>query len=99
MTYRGRIEKGVVVLEPGANLPEGAEIAVVLAENRASSQEGEATIGQKLAALGRSLEGKPCDLPTGSGGAARPLSPWLAKKTMKATIACSSKMRTGPPTS
>ena len=65
MTYRGRIANGVVVLEPGANLPEGAEVSVVLAKNGApTTVEAEPTIGQKLAALARSLEDQPCDLPT-----------------------------------
>ncbi len=65
MTYRGRIAKGVVVLEPGVKLPEGAEVAVLLETNGAASPgELEPTIGQKLASLARSMEGQPCDLPT-----------------------------------
>ena len=65
MTYRGRIENGVVVLEAGASLPEGTEVSVVLAEaGKASNEDGQPTIGQKLAALGRWFEGQPCDLPT-----------------------------------
>jgi hypothetical protein len=28
MAYRGRVKNGVIVLEPSANLPEGAEVEV-----------------------------------------------------------------------
>ncbi len=31
MTYRGRVESGAIVLEPGAELPEGAEVRVEVA--------------------------------------------------------------------
>jgi len=38
MVIRGRVENGIVVLEPGATLPEGAEVAVAVVGVRASDQ-------------------------------------------------------------
>ncbi len=32
MTYRGRVQNGVVVPEPGAELPEGAEVRIDVAD-------------------------------------------------------------------
>lgn len=32
MTYRGRVKNGVIVLDPPASLPEGAEVDVIAAE-------------------------------------------------------------------
>ena len=65
MTYRGTVQNGVVVLQDGAMLPEGAIVAVVLPAKASPSQTGEDTrgIGQKLADLGRWAESQPCDLP------------------------------------
>jgi hypothetical protein len=56
MEYRGRVKGGVVVLEAGATLPEGAEVRVA----PVTVGEGEApTIWQKL----RALAGSAPDLP------------------------------------
>jgi hypothetical protein len=30
MTYRGRVKNGAIILDPPANLPEGAEAAVII---------------------------------------------------------------------
>jgi hypothetical protein len=39
MSIRGHVENGVVVLEPGATLPEGAEVAVAVVSMRGSDQD------------------------------------------------------------
>jgi hypothetical protein len=66
MTYKGKVENGVILVEEGVRLPEGAEVQIELAEDGKSANDmtGEPTIGQKLAALGRWAETQPCDLPT-----------------------------------
>jgi hypothetical protein len=38
MTFRGTVHKGVVVLEPGATLPEGTPVTVVAAEQPVRAQ-------------------------------------------------------------
>jgi hypothetical protein len=38
MTYRGRVEHGVVVLEPGASLREGADVRVEPVETEAAGE-------------------------------------------------------------
>jgi hypothetical protein len=66
MTYHGTVQNGVILVEDGVRLPEGAEVQIELAEdaNRSADMQNEPTIGQKLAALGRWAETQPCDLPT-----------------------------------
>jgi hypothetical protein len=67
MTYRGRVQGGVVVLDPGATLPEDIAVSVAPVEDSrvdAAVEATEETIGQKLARLGRSVESMPCDLPS-----------------------------------
>ena len=63
--YRGRVQGGVVVLETGANLPEGTDVTVVPSKpnDAVSPSESATTIWQKLAELGRKMESQPCDLP------------------------------------
>ena len=64
MTYKGRVQGGVIVLEPGVQLAEGAEVHIVPVHAATATENGGAsTIGQKLAALGHSIEQAPCDLP------------------------------------
>jgi len=41
MTYRGHVEKGVVVLDEGVPLPEGAEVTVDLAEANPAEPSGQ----------------------------------------------------------
>ena len=40
MTYRGRVENGVVVLEPGAHLREGMDVRVEPVPEKEGSAEG-----------------------------------------------------------
>jgi hypothetical protein len=65
MTYQGTVQNGVVILQNGATLPEGAIVTIVLAsrESRDRPADDSRTIGQKLAELGRWAETQPCDLP------------------------------------
>ncbi|HZZ29468.1 MAG TPA: hypothetical protein VFE46_15830 [Pirellulales bacterium] len=65
MTYKGKVQNGVIQVEGGVRLPEGAEVQIELADGVEPTAEktGEPTIGQKLAALARKFESLPCDLP------------------------------------
>ena len=61
MDYRGKVSGGVVVLEPGANLPEGAEVRVevMLTPPQSSPQT---TLGQRLMKFAGRAEGLPSDM-------------------------------------
>jgi hypothetical protein len=65
MTYKGTVQNGVILVEGGVQLPEGAEVQIELSDDVQPVPEktGEPTIGEKLAALGRWAETQPCDLP------------------------------------
>jgi hypothetical protein len=65
MTYKGTVQNGVILVEGGVQLPEGAEVQIELPDRAqpANEKTGEPSIGQKLAALGRWAETQPCDLP------------------------------------
>jgi len=64
MTYFGRIENGAVIFDDDAPLPEGARVEVQVANPDEQRKDAHAqTIWQSLAALGKSAEGAPCDLP------------------------------------
>jgi hypothetical protein len=65
MTFKGKVQNGVIQVEGGVRLPEGAEVQIELADGvePATEKSGEPTIGQKLAALGRWAETQPTDLP------------------------------------
>jgi hypothetical protein len=65
MTYEGRVEQGIIVLNDGQLLPEGAAVQVVVAPQHARSEpDGDApSIWDDLARLGREVESLPCDLP------------------------------------
>jgi hypothetical protein len=64
MTYKGRVQNGVILVEDGVRLPEGAEVHVELADATESPEKnGEPTIWEKLAELGRWAETQPSDLP------------------------------------
>jgi hypothetical protein len=65
MTYHGTVQNGVILIDGGVRLPEGAEVQIELADGAQPTADtgGEPTIGQKLAALGRWAETQPCDLP------------------------------------
>ena len=56
MEYRGKVTGGVVVLEPGVDLPEGAEVRVeVLTPDRT-------TLGQRLMKFAGRAQGLPADM-------------------------------------
>ena len=65
MTYRGKVQHGVVVLDDGVTLPEGASVTVVpdRSSGPADPNETRRSIWQALAELGREAESEPCDLP------------------------------------
>ena len=46
MTYRGRVENGVVVLEPGAHLREGTDVRVEPVPETQSAAEGSGKVRQ-----------------------------------------------------
>jgi hypothetical protein len=58
MTFRGYIRNGVVVVDGGVDLPEGAEVQVVLL---AAADQG-TTLGQRLMKYSGKAEGLPADL-------------------------------------
>jgi hypothetical protein len=58
MTYRGRVQGGVVVLEDQASLPEGAEVNVELAQPQPSTAS---TLGERLMELSGKAKGLPSD--------------------------------------
>ena len=66
MTYKGKVQNGVIQVEGGVRLPEGAEVHIELADGTqdAPSNIGGPTIWQKLANLGKWAETQPGDLPT-----------------------------------
>lgn len=60
MDYRGKVSGGVVVLEPGVDLPEGAEVRVeVLTPPLTSPQT---TLGQRLMKFAGRAQGLPSDM-------------------------------------
>jgi hypothetical protein len=64
MTYKGRVQNGVILVEDGVHLPEGAQVQVELADAKESQEKhGEPTIWEKLAELGAWAETQPTDLP------------------------------------
>jgi len=66
MTYRGRVQGGVVVLEGGASLPEGAEVDVTAVEHAAPSNgdrpAASDSLAQRLLKFAGTLQGLPSDL-------------------------------------
>ena len=64
MTYRGKVQNGVIQIANGVRLPEGADVQIELDEPEPVVRPGEQpTIWQKLAALGRWAETQPTNLP------------------------------------
>ena len=60
MDYRGKVSGGVVVLEPGVDLPDGAEVRVeVLAPQSAPPLT---TLGQRLTKFAGRAQGLPSDM-------------------------------------
>ncbi len=64
MTYRGHVKNGVVVIEPPAKLPEGAEVRIELAQRECEEplldEQGQ-TLGQKLMKYAGMAKGMPAD--------------------------------------
>ena len=58
MTYRGRVRNGVIILDPPANLPEGAEVEVLSADDDESSGPTWAEVFKEV--IGKA-EGLPAD--------------------------------------
>lgn len=63
MTYRGRVENGVIVLEPGAQLREGADVRVELVtEPAADDSEQVRQLRDGLLRFSGTVKGGPSDL-------------------------------------
>jgi hypothetical protein len=60
MTYQGKVENGMIVLPEGVTLPEGLSVTIVPSPAPADAN---ATVWQKLEAIGRWAETQPCTLP------------------------------------
>ena len=60
MDYRGKISGGVVVLEPGVDLPEGAEVRIEVVTSPLPS--GQTTLGKRLMKYSGRAEGLPSDM-------------------------------------
>jgi hypothetical protein len=58
MTYRGRVESGVIVLDDAPPLPEGTQVQVEVA----SAPEGKSTLGERLMKYAGQAKGLPADL-------------------------------------
>ena len=58
MTYRGKVQGGVVVLESPASIPEGTEVNVEPVSEPSNQQE---TLGQRLMKLAGKAKGLPPD--------------------------------------
>ena len=64
MTFQGHVKNGVVLLENGATLPEGAEVRVELAPARANTSPAEETptLYESLEPFIGKAEGQPADM-------------------------------------
>jgi hypothetical protein len=62
MEYRGRVQGGVVVLEPGAVLAEGTPVRVTAEQPTAEPSKHGVTVGQRLMRYAGALKGLPSDL-------------------------------------
>jgi hypothetical protein len=56
MEYKGKVSGGVVVLEQGVSLPEGAEVRVEVIESRRR------TVGERLMKFAGRAKGLPADI-------------------------------------
>lgn len=62
MTYRGRVQNGVVVLENSASLPDGTEVSVRPLKNRVPPKRRRKPLpGKGLLAFAGQAEGLPAD--------------------------------------
>ena len=62
MTYRGTVRQGVVVLEPGAELPEGADVTVTQVTRPAAETAATTTLGECLLRYAGTVKGLPSDM-------------------------------------
>lgn len=61
MTYRGTVKQGVVVLEAGAALPEGADVTVTEVPRPAAEPASAPTLGEWLMQYAGAVKGLPSD--------------------------------------
>jgi hypothetical protein len=66
MSYKGKVQNGVILVAGEVRLPEGAEVDIELVEPLEATvgDDGQPTIWQKLADLARWAETQPTDLPS-----------------------------------
>ncbi len=66
MTYKGKVQNGVIRVEDGVFLPEGVDVQIEVADTpRLASQNAvEPSIWDKLSDLARWAESQPSDLPS-----------------------------------
>lgn len=61
MTWRGKVQGGVVILEPGARIEEGAEVRVETVVPAPTTPE-KTGLGQRLMKFAGTAEGLPSDM-------------------------------------
>ena len=61
MTYRGRVENGVVVLESGTALPEGATVRLEVVEEARNTGRTAVPLSERLKHVIGKAEGLPAD--------------------------------------
>ncbi len=66
MTYHGRVQNGVVVIEDNVRLPEGAQVEIALreAEEATASESTPPTLYEQLRSFAGSAAGLPADAST-----------------------------------
>ena len=62
MTWRGRVQGGVVVPEEGARLEEGVEVLIETVETPAQPRDTEPTLAEQLLKYAGAAEGLPTDM-------------------------------------
>jgi hypothetical protein len=61
MTYRGKVQNGVIVLDPPATLPDGTEVKVEELTSAGSSPGAAETLSESLLKLAGRAKGLPSD--------------------------------------
>jgi len=62
MTWRGRVQGGVIVLEEGTHLEEGIEVLIETVETHPQLSDSEPTLAQRLLKYAGAAEGLPSDM-------------------------------------
>lgn len=62
MVYRGRVEKGMVVLEEGVVLPDGTEVRVEPVPDSVGAQGGGGRFLDEMLKIAETMNGLPSDL-------------------------------------